>query len=60
MSGMDAGAYHAEQLALQKDVEATLLRAEKLGLTKDELKLLYWATGIQNKLNQGESNEMGR
>lgn len=59
MSGMDAGAYHAEQLAIQKDIEAALQRAEKLGLSQDEMKLLYWATGIQNTF-KGETHAMER
>lgn len=50
---MDEGAYHAEQLAIQKDIEDALTKARELGLSSERIKLLEWATGVhlQEKSN---------
>lgn len=54
---MDEAAFHAEQLVLQKDIEDALQHAAALGLSKDELALLSWATGTQ--LKEGKRHEVG-
>lgn len=43
---MDQAYYHEQQLQVQHDIEQALAHARALGLSKDEVSLLAWASGI--------------
>ncbi len=55
---MDQGAYHAEQLAIQRDIEAALQHAASLGLSDAEINLLAWASGTQIRTNHGKDRDI--
>lgn len=43
---------HADELAIQREIEETLDRARTRPLTDDELRLLAWASGVAEHYNQ--------
>ena len=44
---MDQAAYHEEQLQIQYDLERVIAKATHEAITKDEAKLLAWASGVK-------------